>query len=155
MVETNSGRMGQCRCRTAPWAVTHPSNNLLPRPLFGEPDGIYSLPSLLFPCQDSLQYWHCCQRCWVFMMSVSVCLLVPRRIHLGQKCPNMWRSFNFTKIQAAGPRTISCLSFLWVDGKTCSKCVLSLQWREWYCLVFTEQSQELGMLFPHLPSPYV
>lgn len=38
-------------------SYTTQSNVLLPRPLLQELDSIYSLSSLLFPCQDSLQYF--------------------------------------------------------------------------------------------------
>lgn len=113
MVEKKNWKTGQSGCCTASSGFRIP-----PRHTYFCPDlyvenwtvFIHS-PVFCFPAKTACNTLRCCQRCWFFMMCVSVCLVVPRLIHLRQRCPNMLHSFNFTKIQAAVPHTILCLIF--------------------------------------------
>lgn len=111
MVGKNNWTMGQSRrCTASSGFHIPPCQTYFCPDLYFENWTVFiHSPVFCFPAKAPCNTCSYCQRCWFFMMCVSVCLVVPRLIHLRQRCPNMWRSFNFTKIQATVPHTILCL----------------------------------------------
>lgn len=148
MVEKNNWKMGQPRCCAASSGFhIPPHRTYFCVDLYFENWTVFiHSPVFCFPAKTPCNTFSYCQRCWFFMMCVSVCSVVPRLIHLRQRCPNMWHSFNFTKRQATVPHTTLCLIFYmsWWENLFQVNFELAAKRRElWFFLFFTEQSQEL------------
>lgn len=101
------------------------------RPLRRELGSVYSLPSLLFPCQSSLQYFQ-----------PLPALLVFYDVHVGSLSCTTTNPF-----ETEMPRSVALISprhkpwcrtpfyipsFVWADGKICFKWVLKSRWKEGY-----------------------
>lgn len=108
-------RLFGCCTSSLPF-IYHPAKHTCAQPLLGELGTIYSLSSLLFPCQDSLQY---------FQLLPALLCFIGFFFFFFKWCLN---SFNFTKIQTTVLYMFCISAYIWVDGKICFKR------REWWFL---------------------